>query len=277
MTAEWRIAGASVAGTSHERAGAQCQDSHLTALIGENGSTLVLIASDGAGSASHSEIGSSLACSRLMEELKLAIYQGQAVADITKETALKWLDEVRIALQSAADDHGLELRQFACTLLAAVVSPTHSAFFQIGDGAIVVRPHGDSWSYVFWPQHGQFINTTNFITDTTAPDVLEFEVVAGRIEEVAVFTDGIESLVLHFASQSVHAPFFDQIFQPVRNHVSVGLIEDLSSKLQSYLSAPLVCERTDDDKTLILASRSGPVTHEKVAQELVSLAEKPIT
>ena len=279
MNSVWRIAAASVAGTSHERTGAPCQDSHLAALVGDDGSTLVLIASDGAGSASHSEIGSSLACCRLMEELRRAIDQGLEVAQITKEVALGWLSEVRAALQTAADEHNLGLREFACTLLAAVVSPTHSAFFQVGDGAMVVRPNGDSWSYVFWPQHGQFINTTYFITDPTAADVLECDVVEGRIEEVAVFTDGIESLVLHYASQSVHAPFFDRIFQPVRNLESTGLSEELSAKLQSYLTLPLVCERTDDDKTLLLATRAEPAAEEPAAEEPVAeepVAEEPV-
>jgi hypothetical protein len=34
-------------------------------------------------------------------------------------------------------------------------------------------------------------------------------------------------------------------------------LESLSSRLEAYLSSPPVNERTDDDKTLILASRRG--------------------
>ncbi|WP_264490740.1 PP2C family serine/threonine-protein phosphatase [Luteolibacter arcticus] len=264
-----------MAGTSHERTGVPCQDSHLVEFIGAEGyadadgndGILILIASDGAGSATHSDQGSALACKRLMEELRAAISSGLQVADITKELALQWLTEVQAAIQKAADDLALDIREFACTLLAAVVSPTHAAFLQVGDGAMVVRPEGDTWSYVFWPQHGQFINTTYFITEPTASEVLECDVTEGPIEELAVFTDGIESLVLHFATQTVHARFFDDIFQPVRSLDSHGLSETLSGQLGKYLTLPHVCERTDDDKTLILATRcstSAPALHEAV-------------
>jgi hypothetical protein len=61
--------------------------------------------------------------------------------------------------------------------------------------------------------------------------------------------------VLHQATQSVHSPFFDKIFAPVRALDGPGYSEELSSKLETYLSSPLICERTDDDKTLLLASR----------------------
>ncbi|MEK7951280.1 PP2C family serine/threonine-protein phosphatase [Luteolibacter soli] len=251
----WRFAGASVAGTSHERTGTPCQDSHLAELIGMDDSVLVLIASDGAGSASHSHLGSSIACQLLMDELKFAFEEGLDVSRITKDLALYWLAEIQAALHEAATAACLDVREFACTLLAAIISPTHAAFLQVGDGAIVVRHQSDSWSYVFWPQHGQFINTTHFITEPTAHEVLDFDMIETRIDEAAAFTDGIESLVLQFDTQTVHAPFFDGIFGPVRRLGSSGPSEPLATGLGRYLAMPHVCEKTDDDKTLVLATR----------------------
>ncbi len=81
------------------------------------------------------------------------------------------------------------------------------------------------------------------------------------MDEVAVFTDGIESLVLHYATQSVHAPFFDQIFQPVRSLSEGGFNPVMSERLDAYLSSALICDRTDDDKTLLLASRLATPPH----------------
>jgi hypothetical protein len=125
----------------------------------------------------------------------------------------------------------------------------------VGDGAIVIRPRGDNWCHVFWPQHGEYINTTVFITDPTALGRFEFGVNKNPIDEVAAFTDGIEALVLHYATESVHDPFFDSVFPAVRALSTAGYDEALSEKLGQYLGSPTICNRTDDDKTLLLASR----------------------
>ena len=109
-----------------------------------------------------------------------------------------------------------------------------------------------------WPQHGEYANTTLFVTDAVARAAFEFCAHPHVVDEVAVFTDGIESLVLHFATKSVHSVFFDTMFAPVRRLAAAGIDRALSDRLAEYLDSPPVCERTDDDKTLLLASRAGP-------------------
>lgn len=137
----------------------------------------------------------------------------------------------------------------------AIVGDNSNAFVQVGDGAIVVSEGADDgWAWVFWPQHGEFANTTNFVVSPNSIDVMEFASTPHRIDEVAVFSDGIENLVLHAASRTVHAPFFDAMFPPVRQHLP-GFAVDLSLGLEKYLLSPRICDRTDDDKTLVLATR----------------------
>jgi hypothetical protein len=163
----------------------------------------------------------------------------------------------RRATAAEANDH--KARDYSCTLLAAIIGPGHAAFVQIGDGAIVVS-HGDEdgWSYVFWPQHGEFANTTNFIQSDGLENVIAFELAPRCIHQFAIFSDGIENLVLHQASRSVHQSFFHSMIQPVRNAGTTGLDEALSQALRRYLGSSAICERTDDDKTLVLASRALP-------------------
>ena len=84
------------------------------------------------------------------------------------------------------------------------------------DGAMVVREGPEDWCYIFWPQHGEYINTTRFLTDPSSIDQLEFTLVARAIHELAVFTDGIEPLVLQYATNTVHSPFFNTMLPPVR-------------------------------------------------------------
>jgi hypothetical protein len=265
---EWRVVAASSLGASHLKTEAPCQDAHAWDLTQDN-QTIVLVAADGAGSASHSDTGSQLATSEILDSIRSFFDDGKDLSQVTREVANEWLRNAaeRISERAKVDD--LPVREYACTLLAAIVSSTHTCFIQVGDGAIVIRPRGDDWAYVFWPQHGEYINTTVFITDPAAVENFEFSCQAGFVDEVAAFTDGIEALVLHYATQTVHAPFFDQMFKPVRALEHSGFNEGMSAKLEAYLSSPLICDRTDDDKTLLLASRLAkpPVSTSAVVEE----------
>jgi len=61
--------------------------------------------------------------------------------------------------------------------------------------------------------------------------------------------------VLQKAAKAVHGPFFDSMFPAVRRSTASGVDVELSRALGVYLSSAPVNQRTDDDKTLILASR----------------------
>lgn len=254
----WRIAVASSIGTSHIANGSPCQDSYHCRLLEthSNAKVLVAVASDGAGTARCSDVGSQLACNSLGELAKNFFDNGGEVSTLDRSMVEKWIKYIVEDLSCRAADDGNQIREYACTLLAVIVSEAAAAFIQIGDGAIVVS-HGveDGWSYVFWPQHGEFANTTNFLISADVLDCLGFELALRPIKEFAVFTDGIENLVLHKASKTVHEPFFNAIFRAVRLSRVEGLDEGLSRDLANYLATPAITDRTDDDKTLILASR----------------------
>jgi hypothetical protein len=255
--ATWRIASASVVGTSHTKTGSPCQDNHACeVLLSPNeGPILAIAVSDGAGSASKAEFGSGITCSVLLEQIAVYLAEGRLLSALSEETAREWLDAVRKAISERAGDNNLAIRDYACTMLFAVVGVDTAVFIQIGDGAIVVSDQSKGWHCVFWPERGEFANTTFFVTDDHAADKLAFKIESGRINELALFTDGIEALVLHYASKAVHAPFFERMLPPVRQSVVAGLDAQLSKQLETYLSSPVIDHRTDDDKTLVLASR----------------------
>jgi hypothetical protein len=169
---------------------------------------------------------------------------------------MEWLADFAREVDRLAAAEGREARDFACTLLAAIAEPERAAFLQIGDGAIVVgRPMApDEYACVFWPQRGQYANQTFFATESTASQPLAFERYDELIDEVSLFTDGLQHLVLHEATQTAHAPFFRNVFTPMRGELP-GRSEGLSAALASFLDSARVNRRTDDDKTLILATR----------------------
>jgi hypothetical protein len=216
---------------------------------------IAIAVSDGAGSATRGEDGATITCVSLIEQVELFLARDRSLASMTKEDAHEWLDTVRKAIADHAREADHEVRDYACTMLFALVGVETAVFLQIGDGVIVVNDQDQHWSWVFWPERGEFANTTFFVTDAAAADHLRFEQRHVSIDEIALLSDGIEPLVLHYASRTVHAPFFDRMFGPVRRSQVVGEDLALSQDLEGYLSSPAILERTDDDKTLVLATR----------------------
>jgi hypothetical protein len=252
----WRVAMASSIGTAHVAAAQPCQDAHFHVEVADPDGrrVLVLAASDGAGTAALAEIGAAMVCETFTRLVGAYVEKGGRVEAIERPLVERWIAGVLYRLKLHGEQHKAGVEDYACTLLAAVVAEQSAAFVQIGDGAMVVSG-GAGWRHVFWPQHGEFANTTNFVTSQGAAQSMEFKRLDEAVAEVAVFTDGIENLVLQKASKSVFAPFFDSMFGTLRSSQASGVDAELSRALDEYLSGTTITSRTDDDKTLLLASR----------------------
>jgi hypothetical protein len=251
----WKLLAHSIAGLSHLRNNQPCQDSHLIACerVGEE-DILILACADGAGSAAFADVGARLACDTIVSKAVADLREGQTVAQVERDSVHYWLEAARTELKREADQRQVTPRELACTLLAAVVGERAGAFAQIGDGAIVFR-EGDEYRPVFWPQGGEYANSTNFLTEDDFAQHLEFARRDERIEELAVFSDGLQRLALNLAARTGHRPFFEPVFLRLRE-TSSG--EELSESLRQFLESPRVAQRSDDDKTLILATRVPP-------------------
>lgn len=267
---EWRVAHTSVIGTSHEKTGLPCQDLSCCRIVSDpyGRQVLLAVASDGAGSAPRSLDGATLAVAWFLRDFGDAA-TCSGLDGITKKFIQDWLYRIRSEIRDRAEAHDLSPREFACTILGAVVGYDRAAFFQIGDGAIVVsnRTEPDDYGWVFWPQHGEFANQTNFLTQEDALKVLEFELEEQCIDEVAIFTDGIERLVLDLQEKTAHAPFFRTLFGWLAKNEPAAVGEEIpeSEIVSRYLGSTQINDRTDDDKTLILATRRpAPTTVDSV-------------
>ncbi|RCS56092.1 protein phosphatase 2C domain-containing protein [Bremerella cremea] len=248
----WKVVFDSVIGKSHVNSGLPCQDAcRVVNLESELDRLLVACVADGAGSASHSDEGATLACDtfvKLMQEANLDLANSETDWGALVQS---WISEIREKLDQRAVELGVPVRQLACTFLAAVIGNERALFLQIGDGAIV-RNSADGYSTLFWPQSGEYANTTNFLTEANFSEQLEFKLLEERVDEVALFTDGLERLVLKFEDQSVHAPFLTPFFASLRQTENP---DQFFEPLRDFLGSEAINERTDDDKTLILATR----------------------
>lgn len=255
----WRFAATSVTGTSHVRSGGGCQDAYGTRVVdGVEGPVLIVAVSDGAGSAKAGAMGSALATGCVIEQAEAWLIADRRVCEIDIATARDWLNGIREHIAEKAGEAESEMRDYAATLLFAVISQTHSVFAQLGDGAIVVLTPEHEWSWVFWPMHGEYANTTYFVTDDTAAKNIQFEARPRAVREIAAFTDGLEPLVLEFKTKSAFQPFFGRMFRPLRASAAVGRDAQLSAQLDAYLRSPTITAKADDDLTLVMATTVDP-------------------
>jgi hypothetical protein len=212
---------------------------------------LIAAIADGAGSAVMSGRGAEIAVQTVLTVLKLHI--GEKPSDVRlllREAAAG----ARAAIVDEAAKDGIELRSYASTLLVAVLSPKGDCALQIGDGVIVVNAE-DEWCWVFWPQKGEYANTTRFLTDEDAIDCIQVDELRGGVVDIALMSDGLEPIALHYTTKTVYAPFFNGVIEPLVNASGCAEIDTLSEPLGLFLSSKRVVARTDDDVSLILATR----------------------
>jgi hypothetical protein len=247
----WRHIAQSLQGPSHRADGTACQDRNSVCLFRDSAScTLVACVADGAGSAKFSEVGAAIACESIIKSAAAHFDARGRFDDLKHNDAIRWCVEARERIQTVAAERGCESRELATTLCVAIAAPESSLFFQIGDGAIILRKRG-VYGVVFWPQSGEYANSTNFLTADNFVDRLAFATMAGGCSDIALLTDGLERLALRFDNQTAHAPFFDPLFRALRAADDVAV---LNEGLRQFLASESLQHRSDDDKTLILAS-----------------------
>lgn len=237
----WKLVFGSVQGTSHVQSGLPCQDYCAGTIVG---TTLVAACADGAGSAEFSQLGSKAAVDRFME-----VASGDTMP--TPDRITSWVDAARERLLEAATANGSTPRQLACTFLAALIGDSWAAFVQVGDG-VIVFDGANGYNLAFWPDNGEYANTTRFLSEDDYRHHLRVEVVERHVSELAVLTDGLQLLALDIAGAKVHDRFFAPLFKALRNGTDQAALQ---TSLLEFMNSKRVNERTDDDKTLLLATR----------------------
>ena len=249
----WRFAQACAIGTSHIERNVPCEDSCFSDVIVSPGDGEIFVAfvADGAGSSPRGGDAAELACVKAFELVSNWLKQQQDAIPPSLEDMRGWLESVRAAITAAADAEGCPVKDWASTLLGAICSPKFSAFLQIGDGVIVAR-HGETLSPVFWPQSGEYVNETAFLV---SPGSIENSglSVGGPVDAVALMSDGLQALALNYQARTAFQPFFQPLLENLSSETDIQVFE---SKLQTFLTSKVVNQRTNDDKTLVLAVRA---------------------
>ena len=244
----WRWASASVIGTSHIQRSDRLQDAYAVSKIGND--CIFAVVSDGAGSAKFGAYGAWLTCRFLTVRFREWLHDSPELP--SDEKLVDWIDELRDWISAIAARRESMPRQFAATLVAVFVAPSETLVLHIGDSAVVGRKEGE-WDVLCWPENGEYASSTYFVTDDPEPR-LNIIRKPREHDAFALFSDGVGDLALSHLEQAAYSRFFAPMLRPVDASPGEGRLAELSAKLATYLASPSVCERTDDDKTLILIS-----------------------
>ena len=251
----WRFVDGYAVGTSHIDRCLPCQDrcASTVARSRDGSEVLISVISDGAGSATHSELGAQAVCSVLIERVTAEVRTCDNLAEISEERVISWFLDVREALRTIALESDVDVREYAATALLAVASERQALCAQIGDGGIVLRqtPQGP-FEIAIWPESGEYANQTFFITDDTAAEHLGIRRYDGAYDLIA-FSDGLQNLALERATRSAFTPFFEPLVNTVRSNGRSA--SEFRSDLIAYLNSEAINRRTDDDKSLIIGCR----------------------
>lgn len=245
----WKTLHASEVGTSHLSTGHPCQDAAAVrrVLVGSEEYLLIAIC-DGAGSAELSHEGARFVTQHWLD---LAAVELHLHGGMPEESLPALAEACHEGLVALAKTQQRQLRDYACTLLTTVLGPETAVYFQVGDG-VWVQQDAEGPVVVTWPHQGEYAGETVFLT---SPNRAQHYQTASRPtgDAVAGMTDGLERLALNFATQEPIRGFFQPMWQTLRATTD----PDLPAKLAAFLGSEQVNNRTDDDKTLVLAVRAG--------------------
>lgn len=244
----WRTAEAMVTGESHDSEGKPCQD-HC--LVDAKGGYLLVAVADGAGSAAHSDRGANKACTEAILFLKQLCDQPLNV----KSARIGMSDAFAAArrkVQELASDESIDVREMSSTLLVALVGVDFAVFGQVGDGAAIYGV-GQEIRLVHWPEQ-EAMNVTDFLTSAPLYRTHKIVDIRARVDRLALMTDGLTHLLLDFKRRAPHEPAVERLLCACRESPDPAA---LNENLRAFLKSAPVTERSDDDKTLVLATREA--------------------
>lgn len=235
----WAYAYAFRAGEDHEK----CADVCVCEAMGD---LIIAAVSDGAGSAAYSHAGASIAC-QCFVEMGVQLFSGTLEPSCLIEAIRERLPE------GQSESH-------ACTLVGIVADTTGALVVQVGDGAAVYRRPVASeeeapFQVAIWPEETEFLNHTFFVTSPDAVEHLQVMRIEEPIGAFALFSDGLQHLVIDPRTRSPHQPFFSTVFKPL----SESRDHDVKASwwLERQLASDHVTKRTDDDTSIVIARRVG--------------------
>lgn len=272
------VIGASVRGKGHVQADLPCQDSCKYTYLG-NGWGIAVV-SDGAGSASKSQVGSKIVVERATGHFTEVIKELEWMERNMLPTNEDWAQIAYSVLRRVHDDmayfareKNIELKELGATAIVMIHSPLGLLVSHVGDGRAGYRNYDGKWLPVMVPHKGEEANQTIFITSKfwerpsfrlSGRLIPESLVVREKVTGFTLMSDGCENtswLVSRLDKESgrVFDPnrpfprFFDSVTGTLLQYHTENVDEDERAEAwRSFLDTGKAFSNEIDDKTLIL-------------------------
>lgn len=263
---QWRTARASVIGTGHIRANMPCQDSNYVMQIGDS---VIIAVSDGLGSAAYSDVGSKFVCqdvvtriansltppkSSLMSSISHFILGTAQAQLVMQDIMTDAVTQARAALEELATTNQHALRDYACTLLIAVLTPKEWHVLHIGDGAVVGIISTTEVKTLSAPDNGEFINVTVPLTSNEYRTNLRYSHGADELYGIALLSDGVQPMCINYQTNAAFPGFFTPLIQWLAELPESELAQ-AHPVLTTLLDSDKLRQKSDDDMTLVLTLR----------------------
>jgi hypothetical protein len=276
----WMIIGGSTVGKSHLKDKLPCQDNHFCLSLDKGWG--IVLSSDGAGSATNSQMGSKYITNGIGPKIfKELIQSHEWNIKNTFPSSEEWEKLAREAfihlyesLKKFADDEKIELSSLACTLTALIYSPLGLLVSHVGDGRAGYLGENKMWKPIITPHKGEESNQTVFLTSNRwiKEDLLmsnvkvpESNVILDKPAAFTLMTDGCEQhafecSILNKETNKWTDPnlpypkFFDPLVRNMRmmNDAEVPAVEANKIWLEFLERGTKGLAKEPDDKTMIL-------------------------
>lgn len=241
-----KVYGASVIGASHVASKTPCQDNHHYEFL-DNNEGIVACVSDGMGSASHAQLGSLTAAQFVTQFLKAEIElknTDEEIITIIKEGFIQTNEK----LLEVANENEITIKDLNATLLVFLSLGERQFYGQVGDCTLIGKEE-KGYSVIAKQQRGEYANATFSICNLDSVENGIFEKVEEYYSEVALMSDGMESISISAKDKKVSELFFNPFFK-VFDHANLDQ-DKVEESLKKFLDSKRISQKTDDDKTML--------------------------
>lgn len=201
MRTNWTLAFASATGKSHRENNIPCQDAFRMKRLPCNCG--IAIVADGAGSSSHSQLGS-----RLLADIGITLFSDKLSKsgflrkkrplrkDHWRRIVLKCFTQLQTELIKLSDDKGLHIKNLSSTIIVVAFSPWGIMSAHIGDGRAAYCNLDKLWQSIITPFSGSEAGATVFFTTKEVwdkPDrFIETRCIKDNVTGFSLSSDGLE-------------------------------------------------------------------------------------
>ena len=217
----WNGFAVSVIGSSHINKDLPCQDASLVV----ESPRAAAIVCDGRGSAKLSHFGAKAAVRAFQNQIAVFEPMLSTILDEENVPVERWemfsriiyrtLVQSKQELVKEYNSTDITEREFDFTVACAIAGKKHIGCFQVGDGAIVLRKNGTTFT-VFEPDKGEFANQTVFLRENgeLKGKFHSKFIDAENVDGIAITSDGPECLMFklpELVPSEVFGAFFDDM------------------------------------------------------------------